>query len=74
MAEPRERLLRNLRSIMKGRGAICPLRCVLSRTRPSPGTTRMSALLPPQLSPTRPTVFRPGLTFPDGRQALGFKH
>jgi hypothetical protein len=43
MAEPRERLLRNLRSIMKGRGAICPLRCLLSRTQPSPGTTRMGA-------------------------------
>ena len=46
MAEPRARLLRNLRSIMKGRGAICALRCLLSRTEPSPGTTRVCVKRP----------------------------
>jgi len=44
MAEPWKSLLRNLRSVMKGRRAICVLPCLLSRTQPSPGTTRMGAI------------------------------
>lgn len=40
MAEPWESLLRNLRSIMKDRSAICVLPCLLSKTAPLARTGR----------------------------------